>query len=256
MRGVRSSQGCAVSGDRVRIVLVAPTHPGNIGAVARAMKTMGLGRLHLVSPARFPSAEATARAAGADDVLYGARVCATLDEAIAGCAWVLATSARPRSLDWPVLAPREAAERALREARRAEVALVFGREHSGLTNAELERAQAVVRIPTNPEFRSLNLAAAVQILAYELFLAGAAAAPAPGRPPTEEAPATAEQMAGFYRHLEEALVDIGYLDPAKPKRLMRRLRRLFNRARPDRTELDILRGILGAAQNAAHERRR
>ncbi|NIR30758.1 MAG: RNA methyltransferase [Gammaproteobacteria bacterium] len=241
--------------DRIRIVLVEPTHPGNIGAVARALKAMGLRRLWLVSPRRFPSAEATARAAGADDILHDAVICDNLDEALSGCGWVLATTARARHIGWPLYDPREAATAAVAWTPRGEVALVFGREHSGLTNAELDRCQGVVRIPTNAGFRSLNIASAVQVLAYELYLAGApeGARAAPERESTPAA--TAEQMEGFYRHLEDTLIAIGYLDPAKPKRLMRRLRRLFSRARPDRTELDILRGILSAAQRAARRER-
>lgn len=237
----------------IRIVLVQPTHPGNIGAVARAMKAMGLADLRLVRPARFPSAEATARAAGADDVLYEARICATLPAALEGCGWVAATSARPRRIGWPELSPRACARRAVEEAARAGVALVFGREHAGLTNEELDHCQAVVRIPTAPGFASLNLAAAVQVLAYEVRLA-AAGAPAPARARAVEAPVTAEHMEGFYAQLEQTLVDIGYLDPAQPRRLMRRLRRLFGRTRPDRTELDILRGILNAAQRTSRGR--
>lgn len=238
-------------GDRIRIVLVEPSHPGNIGAVARGMKTMGLRRLWLVRPRRFPSADATARAAGADDVLYGAVICDGLDEALAGCGWVLATTARARHIGWPLYHPREAAAGAVAQARHGDVALVFGREHSGLTNAELDRCQAVVHIPTNPAFRSLNIAAAVQVLAYELYLAVAQQATQAASVQHAEPPATAEQMEGFYRHLEDTLIAVGYLDPAKPKHLMRRLRRLFSRARPDRTELDILRGILSAAERAA-----
>jgi tRNA (cytidine32/uridine32-2'-O)-methyltransferase len=236
--------------ERVRFVLVEPSHPGNTGAVARALKTMGFGRLSLVRPRRFPSAEATARAAGADDVLYEAAVCASMDEALAGCGFVLATSARGRRIEWPLYEPREAAASVLEQAQRTEVALVFGREHSGLTNAELDCCQGVVHIPTNPAFRSLNLASAVQVIAYELHLAGRSgtrrAAAVEGSPP----PASAEEMEGFYRHLEAALIAIGYLDPERPRRLMRRLRRLFSRARLERTELDILRGILSAAQKA------
>lgn len=236
--------------DRVRIVLVEPSHPGNIGAVARALKAMGLRRLWLVGPQRFPCADATARAAGADDILDAAVVCEDLDEALAGCGWVVATSARARRIGWPLYDPRRAAAEVVAQARRSDVALVFGREDSGLSNAELDRCQAVVRIPTAPDFRSLNLAAAVQVLGYELRLAGVAGDDAAGRgaPQAAGLPATAEQMEGFYRHLEETLVAIGYLDPARPKHLMRRLRRLFSRARPERTELDILRGILNAAR--------
>ena len=252
---------------RVRIVLVEPTHPGNIGAAARAMKAMGLDRLSLVAPRRFPSAEATARAAGADDVLHAARVVESLDDALAGCGFVLGTTARSRRIEWPVIDAREGASRAVDQASRTPVAVVFGRESAGLANAELDRCHALVRIPVAAHFSSLNVAAAVQILAYEIRIAahgegsgtqdakvethgggagvsGEAAGPQPAQ---QTPPATAGELEGFYRHLEAALIEIGYLDPAVPKRLMRRLRRLFNRAVPDRAEIDILRGILAAA---------
>ena len=233
----------------VHIVLVEPTHPGNIGAAARAMKAMGLEHLRLVAPARFPSAEATARAAGADDVLHAARVVGSVDEAVADCGLVLGTTARARRVEWPVIDPREAARRAVHQAVRAPVAVLFGRESAGLTNVELDRCHALIRIPAAARFSSLNVAAAVQIVAYELRTEaggiGVAAAPA------QSPPATAEELEGFYRHLEETLVRIGYLDPAAPKLLMRRLRRLFSRAEPDRAEINILRGILTAAIRAS-----
>jgi len=235
--------------ERIRVVLVESTHPGNVGGVARAMKTMGLKRLVLVNPSRYPSAEATARAAGADDVLYDAAMVDTLDEALAGCDWAVATSARPRSLGWPELDPRTCAEAVLGRAAVGEVALVFGRENSGLSNRELDRCQALVRIPTDPAFRSLNLAAAVQLLAWEIRVAAGAAGA--GEPSEADRPATVEELEGLYAHLERALVTIGYLDPDKPKKLMRRLRRLYARARLERAELDILRGILRAAERTA-----
>ena len=233
----------------VRIVLVEPTHPGNIGAAARAMKAMGLEHLRLVAPARFPGAEATARAAGADDVLHAARVVGSVDEAVADCGLVLGTTARVRRIEWPVIDPREAARRAVGKAVRAPVAVLFGRESAGLTNAELDRCHALIRIPAAAHFSSLNVAAAVQIVAYELRTeaGGIGVAAAPAHSPA----ATAEELEGFYRHLEETLVRIGYLDPAAPKLLMRRLRRLFSRAEPDRAEINILRGILTSASRAA-----
>lgn len=233
----------------VHIVLVEPTHPGNIGAAARAMKAMGLGHLRLVAPARFPSAEATARAAGADDVLHAARVVGSVGEAVADCGLVLGTTARMRRIEWPVIDPREAARRAVDQAVRAPVAVLFGRESAGLTNAELDRCHALIRIPAAARFSSLNVAAAVQIVAYELRTeaGGIGVAAAPVQSPA----ATAEELEGFYRHLEETLVRIGYLDPAAPKLLMRRLRRLFSRAEPDRAEINILRGILTAANRAS-----
>lgn len=233
----------------VRIVLVEPTHPGNIGAAARAMKAMGLEHLHLVAPTRFPSAEATARAAGADDILHAARVIDSVDEAVADCGFVLGTTARVRHIEWPVIDPREAARRAVDQSARGPVAVLFGRESAGLTNAELDRCQALIRIPATAHFSSLNVAAAVQIVAYELRIeaGGIGVAAAPAQSPA----ATAGELEGFYRHLEETLVHIGYLDPVAPKLLMRRLRRLFSRAEPDRAEINILRGILTSASRAA-----
>lgn len=236
----------------IRIVLVETSHPGNIGATARAMMNMGLEHLYLVQPKKFPSADATARASGATGILTNAVVCGDLDQAIADCAFVYGASARLRSLPWPVVEPRECAAQALDEAASGPVALVFGREHSGLSNEELERCQALVNIPTNPNFSSLNVAAAVQVLAYELRLAardvdGGGAVEAA----RDDEPASAEDMAGLYAHLESSLVDIDFLDPDNPRQLMRRLKRLFNRARLERTEVNILRGILTAAGKAA-----
>ena len=233
----------------LRIVLVEPTHPGNIGATARAMKAMGLRRLWLVAPARFPSAQATARAAGADDVLHEARIVEAVDDAIADCGLVLGTTARARRIEWPVVDAREGACRSVAQAVETPVAVLFGRERSGLTNAEIDKCHALIRIPVSAHFSSLNVAAAVQIVTYEMRLA------AHGRSVTtaaRQAPAaTGDELEGFYRHLEDTLVRIGYLDPAAPKLLMRRLRRLFSRAEPDRAEINILRGILTAAAGAS-----
>jgi len=229
----------------IRVVLVETTHPGNIGAAARAMKTMGLERLHLVRPREFPSAEATARASGADDLLARAVVCDSIEAAIAGCGWVVGASARIRSLEWPLLDPREAALQAVRESGTGEVAFLFGRERSGLTNAELDLCHALVHIPANPDYSSLNLAQAVQVVAYELRMAQGAALP---EREAEFPPATAEEMEGFYAHLEQTLYDLEFITPERPGRMMPRLRRLFQRARPDRNEINILRGILAAAQ--------
>ncbi len=227
----------------VRVVLVQTSHPGNIGAVARAMKTMALDDLALVDPKLFPSADATARASGADDVLARARVCTDLEQALSGCSAVLGASARRRALPWPELSPRESAILVAGYPGRA--ALVFGREHSGLTNAELAMCHYLVRIPCNETFSSLNLAAAVQVLAYEVFLAGRG----PGtEAPRVEPPAPVELMEGYYRHLQAVLEATGFLDPASPGHLMRRLRRLYGRARPDARELNILRGMLTAVQ--------
>ncbi len=233
----------------IRIVLVHTSHPGNIGATARAMKNMCLEQLVLVQPAQFPSAEATARASGADDILARARCCNTLDEAVADSALVIGASARLRSLPWPELDPRQCAQQVLSASAQMPVALVFGREQSGLSNEELERCHALVHIPANPDYSSLNLAQAVQVITYELHMAHL-----PGEwtgSPPEFPPCTAAEMERFYTHLEQAVVDLEFLDPARPGQLLRRLRRLFQRARPDTNEMNILRGILSAAQDKA-----
>jgi tRNA (cytidine32/uridine32-2'-O)-methyltransferase len=232
---------------RIRFVLVEPTHPGNIGAVARAMKTMGLTHLHLVNPRCATDAEAIARAAGADDLLAAATVHRTLPEALAGCRLVVGTSARLRHLDWPQLDPRACGERLVAEAGDGEVALILGRESSGLSNEELARCHFLAHIPTNPGFSSLNLAAAAQVFAYEVYTALRAGAPQAAQGSQPE-PAPAEELDGLHAHLAQALTDLGFSHPEQSHRLLQRLRRLFNRARPDRIEVNILRGILSAAQ--------
>ncbi len=232
----------------IRVVLVQTTHPGNIGAAVRAMKNMGLEKLYLVEPKHFPHADATARASGADDLLATAVVCETLEGALAGCGLVFGASARLRTIAWPQVNPRQCASVISTLDDTAEVALVFGREHAGLTNEELEQCHYLVHIPANPEFSSLNLAAAVQVLAYEARVACVDEVASQETGVTSSPMATADEMAGFYRHLEQTIIDIGFLDPANPRQLMRRLRRLFNRAHLDKMELNILRGIFAAAQ--------
>jgi len=229
-------------------VLVGTTHPGNIGAAARAMCTMGLDRLTLVAPREFPSEEATARAAGADQVLADARVCASLAEALADCRFVVGASARLRGLSWSTVSPREAAPRLLAESRDGEAAVVFGRESSGLSNDELASCHALLHIPTDAGFSSLNLAMAVQVVAYELRLAMLdQAAPQPATERLDPL-ATIADLERFYAHLERALVDAGFLNPANPRHLMLRLRRLFSRALLEEKEVRILRGILAALE--------
>jgi TrmH family RNA methyltransferase len=234
----------------IRIVLIDTTHPGNIGATARAMKVMGVPQLHLVNPKIYPHADATARASGADDILQHAQVHENLDQALQGCTLVLGTSARLRSLPMPQSNVRKAASLALSDAGGGEVAILFGRERHGLTNEQMQRCHQLVHIETNPEYGSLNIAQAVQLMVYELRMAaleeGSFAAQAEAREPVD-----ASQMQMFYEHLEQALLDLEFLNPKQPKKLMMRLRRLFNRARPDQNEMNILRGILAAAQNAA-----
>ena len=231
---------------RIRIVLSHPSHPGNIGAVARAMKTMGLERLYLVAPKLFPHAEADARASGATDVLAQAVVCATLEEALSGTVLTAALTARRRDLALPFRWARDAADELVSTAvagEGADVALVFGNETAGLSNAELSRCHIPVMIPANPAYPSLNLGSAVQIMCYELRLA----ALSPGEPPSNEVNlATADEIEGFYAHLEEIAITSGYLKPASPKRLMLRLRRLFSRTRLEQEEVNILRGLLSA----------
>lgn len=240
---------------RIRFVLVETSLTGNIGAVARAMKNMGLERLALVRPRQLPDADALARAAGADDLLAAATVHETLADALTGCRLVIGSSARLRSLEWPQVDPRGCAEHLLAEAAKGDVALLLGRESSGLTNDELGSCHFLAHIPASPTFSSLNIAAAAQVFSYELRQVALRGAPqVPYGSASEplngpEAPlATADEMEGFYGHLERTLVAIGYADPAQSARLRRRLRRLFNRARPDRTELNILRGVLSAAE--------
>jgi tRNA/rRNA methyltransferase len=231
----------------IRIVLCQTSHPGNIGAAARAMKTMGLSELVLVNPKKFPHPDADAMASGATDILAQARVCESLQEALVGCALVIGLSARKRELTHELVSAREAAAQIIQIAPAQKVALVFGTEMSGLSNAELIQCQQLAMIPANPEYSSLNLAAAVQVLAYELRMASASA------PVTAEntfPPASHDEIEGFYRHLEETLLHIGFLDPAMPKRLMPRLRRLFSRARLEKEEVNILRGILKAMKSS------
>lgn len=233
---------------QLRIVLVATTHPGNIGSAARAMKTMGLSRLVLVAPRHFPHPEATALAAGADDVLDAAQVVDELDAALAGCVLVLGCTPRPRTVPMPEWTPREAAPRALAEAAAGDVAIVFGTESSGLSNAQVQRCHAAVNIPANPAYDSLNLAQAVQVLCYELRCAALARTTTVATEPAQEPPATAEELEGLFAHLDRALFEIDFLKGRGSANLMRRLRRLFLRARPSRREVLILRGILADAQ--------
>ena len=230
----------------IRVVLSNTSHPGNIGATARAMKTMGLTRLYLVNPKVFPAAEATARASGADDVLADAVVCPDIEVALSGCHLVLGASARSRSIPCPVINPAESARKAYAESEQGEVALLFGCERSGLSNAEIDRCQYLVQIPSNPDYGSLNLAAAVQIICYEILIAHGQ--PRQADDALDYMPANVDEMERFYQHLEQALIELDFLDPDNPRQLMRRLRRLYSRARPDENEVNILRGMLTAAQ--------
>ncbi|MBL8518849.1 MAG: RNA methyltransferase [Betaproteobacteria bacterium] len=227
----------------IRIVLCQTSHPGNIGSTARAMKTMGLSRLVLVAPQHFPHPEADALASGATDVLANARVTATLDEALAGTVLAIGMTARRRDLSHPMLGLREAAQRLLDNVPAGQVALVFGTEMFGLSNDELDRCQLAAHIPTNPDYSSLNLAAAVQVAAYEIAMT-ASVWKVPEAPPRESA--SHDELERFYAHLEQSLIASRFLNPDMPKRLMTRLRRLFARASLEKEEVNILRGILTA----------
>lgn len=238
---------------RLRFVLVRTSHPGNIGSAARAIRTMGFDRLELVKPARFPDREANALAAGADEVLTRAGVHAELVDGLAGCNLALGLSARRRGVTLPEYSPREAAQRVLAAVSRGEqVALLFGNERSGLENEELARCHAMVRIPSVDDFSSLNLAQAVQVMAYELRMAMLGDCLLPPPPPEhDEPPADASQMEQFYRHLAQTLDDIEFHKGREPTTIMLRLRKLFQRARPDEQELRVLHGILADAQRMA-----
>ncbi|WP_422462249.1 RNA methyltransferase [Endozoicomonas sp. ALB115] len=235
--------------ENISIVLVNPSHPGNIGAAARAMKTMGLSQLCLVAPDEFPSGTATALASGADDILRNARVCATLDEALADCQFVVGTSARVRGVSLPLVDPRACARSIIDEAVIHKVALIFGREDKGLTNDQLRRCHLQVHIPTNEEFSSLNLGAAVQVLCYELRMMQLLSADALEMPePRSHELANMEDMERYYDHLYQVLLEIGFLDHSSHEKIMAKLRRLYGRVRPDRVELSILRGVLSETQ--------
>ncbi len=229
---------------RIRIVMVETSHPGNIGGAARAMKNMALDRLYLVNPVLFPHREATSRASGAEDLLDKAVVCDSLVEALEGCSLVFGASARSlRTIPWPQVDVRGCAELVAVREEGDEIAVLFGREDSGLTNEELELCNYLVHIPTNPDFSSLNIAAAIQVISYEFHMArlgewqGTTSNKA-------DLPASADEVEGFFTHLEQTLVALDFLDPENPRLLMRRLRRLFNRAEMEKAEVNILRGIL------------
>ncbi len=232
----------------IRIVLIQTSHPGNIGSAARAMKTMGLSTLYLVKPKSFPDAQATTMSSNASDVLDNAVVVDSLQEALVGCEWVVGSSARDaRSLTWDVMDARTCGEQAVNKATSAKVALVFGRENSGITNDELALCHSLVHIPTNPEYSSLNLASAVQLLSYECRVASQSFALEQESPEKSEAEVvTVDAMESYYQHLETAMVETGFLDPEKPKHLMTRLRRLYGRTEISPSELNILRGMLVA----------
>ena len=234
--------------DRIRIVLVNTTQPGNIGGAARAMKNMGLSRLYLVQPEVFPSDRAVWRAAGAKELLDSVVVVDRFEDAINDCHFVVGTSARERRIPWPLVDPRVCAETVLKEVSSDhEVALVFGREHSGLTNDELQKCHAHVHIPSNPEYSSLNLCAAVQVITYEIRMAMLAGeGELPLKEQWDEPLANSEDVDRMVEHLESTMMLTGFHDPDNPRQTMTRLRRLFNRVRLDTSETAILRGFLSS----------
>lgn len=236
--------------DRIRVVLSHTSHPGNIGAAARAMKTMGLSRLVLVNPKIYPDEQADVRAAGATDVLAAAQVVTSLSEALVGTVLAVAMSARRRELAVPPVWAREAAAELVAAATTGEVALVFGNETAGLSNEELLQCRRWAMIPVNPAFSSLNVAAAVQVMCYELRLAGEVT----GLPPAVSGaglPANHEEVEHLVAHIERAALGSGFLDPANPKRLVLRMRRLFSRAVIEKEEVNILRGLLAALEKGS-----
>ena len=237
--------------DNISIVMINTTHPGNIGAAARALKNMGLRKLVLVDPKEYPTAKATWRAANAVDVLDQVQVASSLDEAIADCSLVIGTSARERRIPWPLETPRTCADRIWQEAKQHKTAILFGREDRGLTNEELQKCHYHVHIRANPEYSSLNIAAAIQVLTYEIRMS--ALTPDNGgalrfddwdQPPADCAP-----LERYYEHLEETLAKLKFYDPDNPRQTVTRLRRMFNRVRMDEMELNMLRGMLTAMQN-------
>jgi tRNA (cytidine32/uridine32-2'-O)-methyltransferase len=235
--------------NNIRIVLVNTSHPGNIGGVARAMKNMGLSQLYLVEPRQYPDEQAQWRAVSAADVLENAVVTSTLAEAIGDCQFVVGTSARERRIPWPILDPRQCAERVAEVSSTAQVAILFGREDRGLTNEELKVCNLHLSIPTAAAYSSLNLAMAVQIVCYELrMLLIQNDLPVAEDDQWDTPFSTSENMERFYAHLEQTLIAIEFLDPAAPRQLMSRLRRLYSRVRLDEMELNILRGILTETQ--------
>ncbi len=234
---------------KIRMVLVNTTHPGNIGGAARAIKNMGLTELYLVQPREYPAPRAVWRAAGARDILTNVKVVESLDEAIAGCGLVVGTSARERRIPWPLINPRECGEKIWGEAARHNVALLFGREDRGLTNAELQKCHYHVHIPSNPDYSSLNLATAVQVLAYEVRMASLQDENGvlPSMDEWDQPLATADELELFHHHLAETMAMLNFYDPDNPKQLLTRMRRLFNRTRMDKMEVSMLRGLLTAA---------
>lgn len=241
---------------KIRIVLVNTSHPGNIGATARAMKNMGLSSLYLVEPKEHPTLEAYRRSVGAIDVLDDAVVVDDLNQAVSGCVWVAGTSARLRTIEWPIFEPRECVQQCIEYLEEGEIAIVFGRENSGLTNDEIEKCNALLHIPTNAEYSSLNLAAAVQVVCYEFRLAliKQKTSKTKSNKHREDALASSDQLDGMYQHLQEALGALEFFGTNNPDVVMRRLKGLFNRASTTQREAKIVRGICSAIQGKKRSR--
>lgn len=247
--------------DRLRIVMINTSDSGNIGAAARAMKTMGVSQLVLVQPKEFPTAKATARASGAADLLFDAKVVDTLDDAIGDCQLVFGTSARMRTIPWPLINPREAAQRVMNEPEGADIAILFGREDSGLTNEELRRCHLHITIPGNDAYSVLNIAAAIQVICYEMRMTALERAAAPeaalnpdGVRDWDQPLVSSEDAERFLQHFEQVLLDIDFFDPSNPKQMLTRLRRFFLRNRMDRLEMNLLRGVLSTVQKRLQQR--
>ncbi|MEF2522852.1 tRNA (cytosine(32)/uridine(32)-2'-O)-methyltransferase TrmJ [Vibrio mimicus] len=236
--------------DRVKVVLVGTSHSGNIGSAARAMKVMGLSQMVLVDPQCQVDAQAIALAAGASEIALNAQIFTTLEAAVADCGLVVGTSARSRTLDWPMLEPRQCGEKLIAEASQHTVAMVFGRERTGLTNDELQLCHYHVCVPANPEYSSLNLAMAVQLLSYEVRMAYLSVEQSQSRAQQEEEYPRHQELELFYEHLEKVITQTEFISAQQPGQVMNKLRRMFTRARPEAQEINILRGILTSVQKS------
>ncbi|WP_176467590.1 tRNA (cytosine(32)/uridine(32)-2'-O)-methyltransferase TrmJ [Vibrio metoecus] len=236
--------------DRVKVVLVGTSHSGNIGSAARAMKVMGLSQMVLVDPQCQVDAQAIALAAGAIEIALNAQIVPTLEAAVADCGLVVGTSARSRTLDWPMLEPRQCGEKLIAEASQHTVAMVFGRERTGLTNDELQLCHYHVCVPTNPEYSSLNLAMAVQLLSYEVRMAFLAMDQNQSQEQRDQEYPRHQELELFYEHLEKVITQTEFISAQQPGQVMNKLRRMFTRARPEAQEINILRGILTSVQKS------
>ncbi|MED7816390.1 tRNA (cytosine(32)/uridine(32)-2'-O)-methyltransferase TrmJ [Vibrio cholerae] len=236
--------------ERVKVVLVGTTHSGNIGSAARAMKVMGLSQMVLVDPQCQVDAQAIALAAGASEIALNAQIYPTLEAAVADCGLVVGTSARSRTLEWPMLEPRECGEKLISEANQHSVAMVFGRERTGLTNEELQLCHYHVYVPANPEYSSLNLAMAVQLLSYEVRMAYLALQQSSQSSTLQEEYPRHQELERFYAHLEQVIMQTEFISAQQPGQVMNKLRRMFTRARPEAQEINILRGILTSVQKS------